>query len=75
MCDVVSMSLYRVAGGSSLDEVPAELNYTCQLPDICEMLQVWRVDVFLLCPDTFFGCSKLSHVYANVGYVRTNYDK
>ena len=46
-CDVAT-PLYRVAGGASLDEVPAELNYTCQLPDICEMSQVWRVDVFLL---------------------------
>ena len=24
--------LYRLAGGASLDEVPAEFNYTCQFP-------------------------------------------
>lgn len=35
LCDVAK-PLYRVAGGASLDEVPDEFNYTCQLPDLLE---------------------------------------
>ena len=33
MCDVAT-PLYRAVGEASLNEVPDELNYTCQLPDV-----------------------------------------
>lgn len=43
LCDVAK-PLYRVAGGASLDEVPDEFNYTCQLcQDVLALLECTHI--------------------------------